>query len=95
MARMLSQLPLRLLPPGAAEIGPGVGLLVGEDGGLVAVQLVSRAEIRAIFVPGESRISSAVFVQANGRGLAFQCSIQARISDSRACTLLCTPRRII
>ena len=43
MARMLSQLPLRLLPPGAAEIGPGVGLLVGEDGGLVAVQLVCRA----------------------------------------------------
>ena len=37
MARMLSQLPLPLLPPGAAEIAPGVGLLVGEDGGLVAV----------------------------------------------------------
>ena len=37
MARMLSQLPLPLLPPGAAEIAPGVGLLAGEDGGLVAV----------------------------------------------------------
>src|SRR5258708_6541801 len=37
MARMLSQLPLPLLPPGAAEIAPGVGLLTGEDGGLVAV----------------------------------------------------------
>jgi transposase len=34
---MLSQLPLPLLPPGAAEIAPGVGLLTGEDGGLVAV----------------------------------------------------------
>jgi Homeodomain-like domain len=37
MARMLSQLPLPLLPPGAAEIAPGVGLVAGEDGGLVAV----------------------------------------------------------
>src|SRR5580693_6934924 len=37
MARMLSQLPLPLLPPGAAEIAPGVGLLTGEDGGLVSV----------------------------------------------------------
>src|SRR5271156_338700 len=37
MARMLSQLPLPLLPPGAAEIAPGVGLLAGEGGGLVAV----------------------------------------------------------
>jgi len=34
---MLSQLPLPLLPAGAAEIAPGVGLLAGEDGGLVAV----------------------------------------------------------
>jgi hypothetical protein len=37
MARMLSQLPLPLLPAGAAEIAPGVGLLGGEDGGLVIV----------------------------------------------------------
>ena len=37
MARMLSQLPLPLLPAGAAEIAPGVGLLAGENGGLVAV----------------------------------------------------------
>jgi transposase len=37
MARMLSQLPLPLLPAGAAEIAPGVGVLAGEDGGLVAV----------------------------------------------------------
>src|SRR5512142_1945710 len=37
MARMLSQLPLPLLPAGAAEIAPGVGLLAGEDGGLVTV----------------------------------------------------------
>jgi len=37
MAPMLSQLPLPLLPPGAAEIAPGVGLLAGEDGGLVTV----------------------------------------------------------
>jgi transposase len=34
---MLSQLPLPLLPAGAAEIAPGVGLLAGEDGGLVVV----------------------------------------------------------
>jgi transposase-like protein len=34
---MLSQLPLPLLPEGAAEIAPGVGLLAGEDGGLVIV----------------------------------------------------------
>src|SRR6516164_1700684 len=37
MARMLSQLPLPLLPPGAAEIAPGVGFLAGQDGGLVTV----------------------------------------------------------
>jgi transposase len=34
---MLSQLPLPLLPAGASEIAPGVGLLAGEDGGLVIV----------------------------------------------------------
>jgi Helix-turn-helix domain len=37
MARMLSQLPLPLLPAGAAEISPGVGLVAGDDGGLVTV----------------------------------------------------------
>ena len=38
MARMLSQLPLPLLPAGAAEIAPGVGLVTGGDGGgLVSV----------------------------------------------------------
>jgi hypothetical protein len=37
MARMLSQLPLPLLPPGAVEIAPGVGFVAGEDGGLVTV----------------------------------------------------------
>ena len=37
MARMLSQLPLPLLPSGAAGIAPGVGLLASEDGGLVIV----------------------------------------------------------
>ena len=37
MARMLSQLPLPLLPAGAAEIAPGVGLMAGDDGGLVTV----------------------------------------------------------
>src|SRR6516225_3241656 len=38
MARMLSQLPLPLLPAGAAEIAPGVGLVAGDDGGgLVSV----------------------------------------------------------
>ena len=37
MARMLSQLPLPLLPAGAAEIAAGVGFLAGDDGGLVTV----------------------------------------------------------
>src|ERR1700751_6048866 len=38
MARMLTQLPLPLLPAGAAEIAPGVGLLAGDGGGgLVSV----------------------------------------------------------
>ena len=37
MARMLGQLPLPLLPAGAAEIAPGVGLFTGDDGGLVVV----------------------------------------------------------
>src|SRR6266581_2027492 len=38
MARMLSQLPLPLLPAGAAEIAPGVGLAAGDEGsGLVTV----------------------------------------------------------
>ena len=35
MARMLSQLPLPLLPDGAAEIAPGVGFVAGDEGGLV------------------------------------------------------------
>ena len=35
---MRSQLPLPLLQAGAAEIAPGVGLLAGEDGGLVPVR---------------------------------------------------------
>jgi transposase len=34
---MLSQLPLPLLPAGAAEIAPGVGFLAGHEGGLVTV----------------------------------------------------------
>jgi lambda repressor-like predicted transcriptional regulator len=37
MARMLSQLPLPLLPAGSAEIAPGVGFAAGQDGGLVTV----------------------------------------------------------
>src|SRR5580704_12071876 len=37
MARMLSQLPLPLLLAGAAELAPGVGLLTGDDGGMVTV----------------------------------------------------------
>jgi lambda repressor-like predicted transcriptional regulator len=37
MARMLSQLPLPLLPAGADQIAPGVGLVADEDGGLVTV----------------------------------------------------------
>jgi lambda repressor-like predicted transcriptional regulator len=38
MARMLSQLPLPLLPAGAAEIAPGVGVAADDDGsGLVTV----------------------------------------------------------
>jgi transposase-like protein len=37
MARMLSQLPLPLLPDGAAEIAPGVGFLADDEGGLVTV----------------------------------------------------------
>jgi hypothetical protein len=36
MARMRSQLRLPLVPA-AAEIAPGVGLMAGEDGGLLAV----------------------------------------------------------
>src|SRR6202050_521801 len=37
MARMLSQIPLPLLPAGAAEIAPGVGFVTGDEGGLVTV----------------------------------------------------------
>ena len=38
MAGMLTQLPLPLLPAGAAEIAPGVGLVTGDGGGgLVSV----------------------------------------------------------
>jgi Helix-turn-helix domain len=38
MAGMLTQLPLPLLPAGAAQIAPGVGLVTGDDGGgLVSV----------------------------------------------------------
>jgi transposase-like protein len=38
MAGMLTQLPLPLLPAGAAEIAPGVGLVAGDEGGgLVSV----------------------------------------------------------
>jgi hypothetical protein len=42
----------------------------------------------------ELRISSAVLVQAKGRGFSFHCSIQSRISVSIAWTDLWTPRRI-
>jgi hypothetical protein len=51
-------------------------------------------EIFAIYLASESRISSAVLVHLNGRGLSFQVSIQSRMSASRAWTLLWTPRRI-
>jgi transposase len=37
MAGMLTRLPLPLLPAGAAEIAPGVGLVTGAGGGLVSV----------------------------------------------------------
>jgi transposase-like protein len=37
MAAMLTQLPLPLLPSGAAEIAPGVGVVTGAQGGLVLV----------------------------------------------------------
>jgi transposase len=37
MAAMLTQLPLPLLPPDAAEIAPGVGVVTGAEGGLVLV----------------------------------------------------------
>jgi hypothetical protein len=37
MAGMLTQLPLPLLPAGAAEIAPGVGLVSGDDGGGLVV----------------------------------------------------------
>src|SRR6266851_8978901 len=37
VAAMLTQLPLPLLPPGAAEIAPGVGVVTGPEGGLVVV----------------------------------------------------------
>jgi hypothetical protein len=37
MAGMLTQLPLPLLPAGAAELAPGVGLVTGAGGGLVSV----------------------------------------------------------
>ena len=33
MARMLTQVPLPLLPQDAAEIAPGVGVVTGPDGG--------------------------------------------------------------
>ena len=33
MARMLTQVPLPLLPRDAAEIAPGVGVVAGPDGG--------------------------------------------------------------
>src|SRR5260370_41798676 len=37
VAGMLPQLPLPLLPPGAAEIAAGVGVVTGPEGGLVVV----------------------------------------------------------
>jgi Transposase protein len=37
MTAMLTQLPLPWLPEGAAEIAPGVGLMIGPDGGVVWV----------------------------------------------------------
>jgi len=39
-----------------------------------------------------ARISSAVFVHANGLGSAFQVAIHSRTSFSSATTLLWTPR---
>ena len=37
MARMLTQVPLPLLPRDAAEIAPGVGVVAGPDGSGVGV----------------------------------------------------------
>ena len=45
MAGMLTQLPLPLLPAGAAEIAPGVGLVTGEDGGGLVWRLVMASRI--------------------------------------------------
>ncbi len=45
-----------------------------------------------IFVEGVARISSAVFVHANGLGSAFQVAIHSRTSFSSATTLLWMPR---
>ena len=53
-----------------------------------------RLKMPRIYSARELRISSAVLVQANGLGFSFQCSIQARMSFSRAWTDLWTPRRI-
>ena len=58
------------------------------------LDLSSSTEILVIYSARELRISSAVFVQAKGRGFSFQASIQARMSASRAWTDLWTPRRI-
>lgn len=43
MAHMLGQLPLPLLPAGAVEIAPGVGLVAGPGGGLVVPGLATFA----------------------------------------------------
>ena len=63
MAGMLTQLPLPLLPAGAAEIAPGVGLVAGEGGGgLVSVHGLATFAWDA----GDEAVSQAQAVAAFG-----------------------------
>ena len=66
MARMLRQLPLPLLPAGAAEIAPGVGFLAGDGGGLDAAGATLR-EIAAATGVSTFSVRKALGRVASGR----------------------------
>ena len=59
MARMLSQLPLPLLPAGAAEIAPCIGVLAGEDGGLVTVHGLAAVQLVRLRAASQGQVAEA------------------------------------
>ena len=90
MAGMLTQLPLPLLPAGAAELAPGVGLVTGDDGaGLVSVHGLATFAWDAGDEAGrrlaavQHVIPAAAGKRRQGRGATGHACDQARLRFAR------------